>query len=204
MKKAMFILPVMMAFTLSGCALLDNIFKKNSSNGSQTSQQGSGSGSQQSGSQSQSGGGASKATLTITKANSEIGTTDGLTSAKQVTFSTDAGNVVIEWGSGSYNYKNYDEIGIAKNGGYFKLVSLPTSYKVSKLVLDCYKAENSKVYKTNDGSGSPASPSQTGSSSNKDSVLVTYDNFDSATFYVGNPSTEYAQAFYSIVIDISK
>ena len=85
-----------------------------------------------------------------------------------------------------------------------KLVSLPADFKVSKLVLDCYKAENSKVYKSNDGSGSAATPSQTGSSTNKDSVLVTYDNFDSANFYIGNASDTYAQAFYSIVIDIAK
>ena len=184
-KKLIPLMFVSTALLLAGCT----IGKKTSS--------ASGSGEQSSGSQA-----AQTASLKITKANSGIDTTDGLAAAKQVTYTTDAGNVVLEWSAGCYNYSKYDEIGVAKTSGYVKLVSLPEGFKVSTLVLDFYKYENAKVFASADGSGSELAASQTGASDLADSILKTY-NLDGTAFYVGNTSS-YAQAFYSITLNLSK
>ena len=137
-------------------------------------------------------------TLKITKANSGVGTTT-LTEAKQVTYEVLAGNIVLEWSAGCFDYGNYDEVGVGKNGGYLKVVSLPTGYQISTLVLDFFQYENAKVY-ASQGGAEIAKTGDSGNSGLNKSVLNTY-NINGASFYIGNDST-YNQAFYSFEITL--
>ncbi len=137
-------------------------------------------------------------TLKITKANSGVGTTT-LTAAKQVTYEVLAGNIVLEWSAGCFDYGNYDEIGVAKTNGYLKVVSLPEGYQISTLVLDFYQYQNAKVYAA-EGGAEIAKTGDSASSGLNKSVLNTY-NINGASFYIGNTSN-YAQAFYSIEINL--
>ena len=139
-------------------------------------------------------------TLTITKSNSDIGTTDSLTEAKQVQYNTNAGIIVAEWSVGCYNYRDYDEFAVAKNGGYFKVVSVPSGKKISTLSVDLYTHINIDVYAGVDKNGQEATAVSGTSSSNQGSEVRNYV-INNANVYIDNPST-YNQAFYSITINL--
>lgn len=136
--------------------------------------------------------------LTITKSNSGIGTSS-LTSAKQKSYAVTSGNVVLEWSAGCFDYGNYDEIGVGKNGGYMKVVSLPDGYTISTVVLDFFQYENAKVYSGTYNTGTELTAKSTSSSGSYSSVLNTYDVNDTS-FYILNDAG-YNQAFYSITIN---
>lgn len=180
MKKAMFILPVMMAFTLSGCALLDNIFKKNSSNNSQTSQQGSGSGSQQSGSGSQSGGqDIQPGDYTYSKSGSSL---DG---DKESSYSFTVGGVEFKFETGLLCSNNFDEFGLRADGT-MTMKSLSPTLKIKKIVLDNYKYYNDcPLYVGENASGSSTTGSAAGADAENHNK-VTWNNLDGAAYTYKN------------------
>ena len=138
------------------------------------------------------------AEFTITKSNSGMGTTS-LTTNRQVTYNTDAGNMVLEWSQGCYDHNKYDEFCITKNGGYLKTVSLPSGTRISTLEFDFYKAENATMYKGTDKNGEVLTGVKGTSTDNNDSLVMTY-TIDGTDFYFYNSDENYAQSIYSLTI----
>ena len=195
MKKAMFILPVMMAFTLSGCSLLNNIFKKNSSNGSQTSQQGSGSGSQQSGSGSQSGGqGGSE--FTIKKS------TAGISADIETAITYTVGSVDFIFNQGVKSYTGEaDEFGLKSNGTL--TMKSKDSRTIKKIVTVVYKYNNNcPIYAGESASGTSITGNVTSGTPGTDKeITIEYANLNNAAYTYKNIHTSNSW-YWSITVTL--
>ena len=160
MKKTMLIVPVLMAFALSGCSLLGNLSKKDSSSSSDNSQQTTQSGSQSNTSSSQGGGEEIVAgDYTFSKSGS------GLDGDKSDRTTFIVGGVQFIFDTGLLCSNNYDEFGLRANGT-MTMKSLSPTLTIKKIVLDNYKYYNDcPLYVGESASGS----STTGNAAGADS-----------------------------------
>lgn len=189
MKKTMIIMPVLMAFTLTGCSLLKNIFNKgDSSNSGSDSQQTTDSGSQ-SGSQSQ-GGGAQAGDVVIKP--STLGITADVTTAANYS----QGGINVSFPEGIKVNTTYDEFGFAPNATVtFKVAS--GTLKIKKIVFDNYRYYNDcPMYAGESASGDGIVGSATGEDANKHN-FVTWNSLDNAAYtykstYTGGNSWTYS------------
>ncbi|NLV29373.1 MAG: hypothetical protein GXY57_04390, partial [Erysipelotrichaceae bacterium] len=141
----------------------------------------------------------SNKTVTINKSNSGLpatGASSPIIKAYTVKNGTiNDGTMSIKWGAGSYNYTQYDEIGLP-NG--VKIEPNDSTY-VKTITADLYGYINSDVY----ANGIKITGTQGTSTINQNSKVMIY-TINSSNWYIVGNTAEHDQAFYSLIFSVGE
>ncbi|HKM10026.1 MAG TPA: endonuclease [Bacilli bacterium] len=141
----------------------------------------------------------SNKTVTINKSNSGLpatGASSPIIKAYTVKNGTiNDGTMSIKWGAGSYNYTQYDEIGLP-NG--VKIEPNDSTY-VKTITADLYGYINSDVY----ANGIKITGTQGTSTINQNSKVMIY-TINSSNWYIVGNTAEHNQAFYSLIFSVGE
>lgn len=195
MKKALFILPALMAFSLSGCSLLSKLLNRNSSNsngsGNESGQSGQSGNSGQGGQSGQSGG------TDVSFDYSALGLSDNVDSSYSKTIN---GSLEVKFPNGVLCNTKYGEIGLAANA--LMTMKALNGKKITKIIMDNYKYYNDgPVYASESASGTSVvgnAAGDDGSGHNK----VTFANLNNDVYTYKNNHTGNSWT-YSVTVTIA-